>query len=41
MVEFEWDENKRIANLRRHNIDFAYRDRRLDTNYLSEKGRKR
>lgn len=23
MVEFEWDENKRLANIRRHEIDFA------------------
>ena len=22
-MEFEWDENKRIANLAKHNIDFA------------------
>ncbi len=23
MIEFEWDEKKRLANIRRHQIDFA------------------
>lgn len=23
MISFEWDENKRLANLRKHGIDFA------------------
>ena len=42
MLEFEWDENKRIQNIKKHNIDFVEAilvfDGRAVFSYQSDKG---